>query len=85
MAKPIRILHVIDKFSMDGVNPSSCSRLFAQWIPLHDKNRFQIDVAGLRPRDAAGEFLEQHGIKVFYIEEGKYSPKNINEIGRAHV
>ena len=80
MAEPIRILHVIDKFSMDGVNPSSCSRLFAQWIPLHDKNKFQIDVAGLRPRDAAGAFLEQHGIKVFYIEEGKYSPKNINAI-----
>ncbi len=80
MADPIRVLHVIDKFSMDGVNPSSCSRLFAQWIPLHDKNKFQIDVAGLRPRDAAGVFLEQHGIKVFYIEEGKYSPKNIKAI-----
>ncbi|KAA3612259.1 MAG: glycosyltransferase family 1 protein [Calditrichaeota bacterium] len=80
MADPIRVLHVIDKFSMDGVNPSSCSRLFAQWIPLHDKNKFQIDVAGLRQKDSAGEFLEQHGIKVYYIEEGKYSPKNINAI-----
>ncbi|KAA3653632.1 MAG: glycosyltransferase family 1 protein [Calditrichaeota bacterium] len=80
MADPIRVLHVIDKFSMDGVNPSSCSRLFAQWIPLHDKEKFQVDVAGLRPKDASGAYLEQHGIKVFYIEEGKYSPKNINAI-----
>ncbi|MCA9735959.1 MAG: glycosyltransferase family 4 protein [Deferribacteres bacterium] len=80
MADPIRVLHVIDKFSMDGVNPSSCSRLFAQWIPLHNKEKFQVDVVGLRPKDASGAYLEQHGIKVYYIEEGKYSPKNINAI-----
>ncbi len=80
MARPIRILHVIDKFTMDGVNPSSCSRLFAEWIPKHDPARFQVDVAGLRPRNAAGEYLEKQGIRVYYIAEGKFSPKNIRAI-----
>ncbi len=80
MTEKIRVLHVIDKFTMDGVNPSSCSRLFADWIPLHDSSRFQVDVAGLRPKDAAGEFLEKQGIRVFYIQEGKISPKNIAAI-----
>jgi len=82
MAAPIRILHVIDKFSMDGENPSSCSHLFAEWIPRHDPARFQVAVAGLRPRDAAGEFLERRGIEVHYITEGKFSPKNIGAIAR---
>jgi len=82
MAQPIRVLHVIDKFSMDGVNPSSCSRLFAEWIPLHDKSRFQVDVAGLRAKDAAAKFLESHGIQVFYINKGKISPAIIGEIAR---
>ncbi len=80
MTEKIRVLHVIDKFTMDGVNPSSCSRLFADWIPLHDSSRFQVDVVGLRPRDAAGAFLEKQGITVHYIQEGKFSPKNITAI-----
>ncbi len=82
MAHPIRILHVIDKFTMDGVNPSSCSRLFAEWIPQHDPAGFQVEVAGLRPADAAGRYLEAQGIKVHYISEGKFSPKNISAIAR---
>ncbi len=82
MSQRIRILHIIDKFTMDGVNPSSCSRLFAEWIPQHDAARFEVEVAGLRPRDAAGEFLEKQGIRVHYITEGKMSPANIPAIER---
>lgn len=80
MAEPIRILHVIDKLSMDGVNPSSCSRLFVEWIPRHAPEQFQVQVASLRPPDTAGEFLQRRGIRVHYITKGKFSPKNIAAI-----
>lgn len=83
MRRPIRILHVIDKFSMDGVNPSSCAKLFVEWISRHDPGRFRVEVAGLRPPDPAGQFLEAHNIVVHYLPYGKMSPAHIRAI--AHL
>ena len=76
----IKILHVIDKLTMDGKNPSSCARLFAEWIPRHDKTQFLLKVVSLRARDKAGEYLEENGIDVHYINKGKLSFANIQEI-----
>lgn len=76
----IKILHVIDKLSMDGVNPSSCSKLFVEWHAQHDRSRFKIMVASLRAKDAAGEYLEDHGLEVFYINKGKVSFANVSAI-----
>ncbi len=76
----IKILHVIDKLSMDGVNPSSCSKLFVEWFAQHDRARFKIMIASLRPKDAAGEYLEERGLEVFYINKGKVSFANVSAI-----
>ncbi len=76
----IKILHVIDKLSMDGVNPSSCSKLFVEWCAQHDRSRFKIMIASLRAKDAAGEYLEEHGLEVFYINKGKISFANVSAI-----
>jgi len=76
----IKVLHVIDKLSMDGVNPSSCAQLFVQWIPRHDPARFKVMVANLRPKDRAGQFVEDSGIEVFYINKGKFSFGNVRAI-----
>ncbi len=76
----INILHVIDKLSMDGVNPSSCAQLFAEWFAQHDARRFKIMVANLRAQDAAGEYLQKRGLEVFFIDKGKFSFANVNAI-----
>ncbi len=75
-----KILHVIDKLSMDGVNPSSCSKLFVEWFAQHDRARFKIMIASLRAKDAAGEYLEERGLEVFYINKGKVSFANVSAI-----
>ncbi|MDZ7291258.1 MAG: glycosyltransferase family 4 protein [candidate division KSB1 bacterium] len=75
-----RILHVIDKLSMDGVNPSSCALCFIEWIKHRDSRRFEVMVASLRPRDAAGKHLEEHGLKLFYLDKGKYSFANVSAL-----
>lgn len=76
----INLLHVIDKLSMDGVNPSSCSKLFVEWFAQHERSRFKIMIASLRAKDAAGEYLEDHGLEVFYINKGKVSFANVSAI-----
>jgi glycosyltransferase involved in cell wall biosynthesis len=80
--RKLRILHVIDKLSMDGVNPSSCAVLLTEWCHTLDSDRYDMDVCSLRQPDPAGAYLEEKGISVDYLGYGKISPGNINGIAR---
>ncbi|MDZ7262167.1 MAG: glycosyltransferase [candidate division KSB1 bacterium] len=79
-SEKINVLHVIDKFSMDGVNPSSCSHLFLEWVPRFDPSRFNIFVCGLKRPEPAGRWLENQGIKVFYLHKGKFSLSSVSAL-----
>lgn len=83
MNRKYRILHVIDKLSMDGINPSSCALCFIEWIKHRDSRRFEVMVAALRPRDDSGKYMEERGVQLFYIDKGKYSFANVGAI--AHL
>ena len=78
----INVLHIIDKLSMDGINPSSCAVLIGGWFANMDSERFHMSVCTLRDPDPAGSFLEEKGIKVSYLGHGKISPLNITGISR---
>lgn len=73
MSRKYKILHVLDKLSMDGVNPSSVALCFIEWIKHRDVQHYDVMVASLRARDAASQHLEANGVKMFYIDKGKYS------------
>ena len=75
-----RVLHVIDKLSMDGVNPSSCALSLIEWVAHRDRERFDVMVASLRPLDPAGRHLEDQGVRVFYLTHGKYSFANVGAL-----
>ncbi len=75
--RPIRILHVIDKLSMDGSNPSSCATLIGEWATCLDPALFQVSVCTLPCARAPGEILESKGIPVHYLGLSKYSPRNV--------
>jgi|SRR5688572_421607 len=79
----MKVLHVIDKLSMDRTNPSSCAILLAQWSKhLVDGRDFDLSVCTLRGDDPGGHYLEQKGIRVHYLRFGKFSPRNIGGILR---
>jgi len=80
MSHPHKILHVIDKLSMDAVNPSSIALCFIEWIKHRDAQRYDVMVASLRGRDAASQKLEANGVKMFYIDKGKYSFANVGAL-----
>ena len=73
-------MHIIDKLSMDGINPSSCATLFGEWIPRLDADGFSTTVLTLRKPDFAGKYLEDKGVKVYYQGHGKVSFKNVHGI-----
>lgn len=74
---PIRVLHIIDKLSMDGVNPSSCAVLIRDWAGQLHPEKVDISVTSLRNPDPAGKVLENNCVHVDYIGHGKISYKNI--------
>lgn len=43
----VNVMHIIDKLSMDGTNPSSCTTLFGEWIPRLDADGFSTTVLSL--------------------------------------
>lgn len=71
------ILQVIDKFSMDGINPSSCAYLIRDWRRYADKERFNLIACGLKKEEPAGHIYTDEEIKVFFLGNGKYSIGNI--------
>ena len=67
---------------MDGSNPSSCAVLMGDWFASMDSEQFHMSVCTLRSPDPAGSYLEEMGIKVYYLGHGKISPANITGIAK---
>ena len=76
----LHVIHIIDKLSMDGINPSSCAILLGHILPVHDTQGIQSLVCTLRNPDPGGSYLEKRGMRVLYLGFGKYSPANVKAI-----
>ena len=76
----LHVIHIIDKLSMDGINPSSCAILLGNILPIHEKQGIQSVVCTLRNADPGGGYLERRGIGVRYLAFGKYSLANVKAI-----
>jgi glycosyltransferase involved in cell wall biosynthesis len=71
------ILHICDKFGVDGSMIHGVSRLFLWWFPRYDRDRFDVHLVGLRPPDPAGRHLERFGIPITYLHKSKFSPATL--------
>ncbi len=80
--KKYNVLHVIDKFSMDGVNPSSCAYLIRDWYRYADKDIFNVSACGIKQPEPAAKIFEQAGMACFFLGNGKYTPRNISGLER---
>jgi len=76
----LKILHVIDKLSMDGTNPSSCTILFGGWAKSMAGPECEFEVLSLAQDQQIGDYLRERGIEVFFISSPRYSPKIVGEI-----
>lgn len=77
----MRVLHVIDKLSMDGVNPSSCTVLFGGWNECLVKSGCETLVLSLAQDQEVGDYLRKRGIEDHYCSHRKFSPRIVREIG----
>lgn len=81
-ASSIHVLHVIDKLSMDGKNPSSCTVLFGGWAPYLRSVGCDIEVLSLSNDREIAPYLIEREIPTSFVQSSKLSLANIAEIAR---
>lgn len=77
---PIRVLQVLDKFSIDGKSIHGVARVVSWWARAIDDERFDLNILSLRGRSPAGAYVEDQGGRVFYSDRGKLNPLSIFDI-----
>ncbi|MDZ7372498.1 MAG: glycosyltransferase family 4 protein [candidate division KSB1 bacterium] len=76
----IRVLHVIDKLSMDGVNPSSVARLLVDWNRWAPSSGFEMVVVNLR-YDRGCDFVEENGVRLEWFRSGAFRlPRDVRKV-----
>ncbi len=70
--RPLRVLHVCDKFGVAGSTVHGVSRFLARIIPRFDRARVEPLLVGLRPEDHASAHLRALGLALHCLGKGKF-------------
>tara|TARA_R100000027_G_scaffold2635_2_gene2587 strand:+ start:6474 stop:7598 length:1125 start_codon:yes stop_codon:yes gene_type:complete len=74
----IRVLHIIDKLSVDGSGIHGIARALEWWASRIDPAKVSFRILSLRGREeeAAG-FFENRGIDLKFVKLGKFDPRTV--------
>jgi glycosyltransferase involved in cell wall biosynthesis len=78
----IKILHVIDKLSVDGSKIHGPARQISYRVPYYDANRFEVLICNLKNEDACSEYLRKKGLEVLCLNRSKFNPLIIHDLYR---
>ena len=70
----IRVLHIMDKVSVDGSKMHGPARQIAYRAPYYPRDRVKIMLLNLRGEDLACDSLRRSGIEVVSLNKGKFNP-----------
>ena len=78
----INVLHIVDKLTIRGSNIHGVTKLLSLYIPLFNKEKYNVFLCNLRSRDKGVEYLEQHEIEVTSFDRGKFDVRTLLDIMR---
>jgi glycosyltransferase involved in cell wall biosynthesis len=74
----IRVLHIIDKLSVDGSGIHGIARALEWWATRVDPKEVQFRILSLRGREEeAAEFFEKRGIDLRFVKLGKFDLRTV--------
>lgn len=82
MRNRIKVLHICDKFGVEGSSVHGVSRLFSWWLPRFDTRRYDVRLIGLRKADQACKHLKEQGIDIISLSKGKFDFSTVTELLR---
>lgn len=78
----VRILHVMDKLSVDGSKIAGPARQLAYRLPNYPPERYEVRVCSLRSEDSARDFLAACGVAVTCLGRSKFDPRTLLDLHR---
>lgn len=75
-----RILHIMDKVSVDRSKIHGPARQIAYRVPFYPPERFKVMLCNLRQEDAACDVLRASGVEVVSLNRGKFDPRAFLDI-----
>jgi glycosyltransferase involved in cell wall biosynthesis len=76
------VLLLNDHLGWDGKVMHGVAKLFLQWIPAFNKDKYNVTLCLLRKKDPLHEYFQMRGIKVRFLGKGKYDPSTILSLAR---
>jgi glycosyltransferase involved in cell wall biosynthesis len=80
--KKYKILHVIDKLSVDGSKIHGPGRQISYRVPYYDSDRFEIMLCNLKSEDISSDFLRKKGLRVICLDRSKFNPLTVLDLCR---
>jgi glycosyltransferase involved in cell wall biosynthesis len=77
---PAVVLHLCDKFGVEGSSIHGVTRLFSWWFPRFDKSRFEVTLAGLKRPEPASQRLVDEGVPITHFGRGPFDPRLLADI-----
>jgi glycosyltransferase involved in cell wall biosynthesis len=81
-ARRARILHVMDKLSVDGSRIAGPARLMGYYVPRRPAHRCDVLLCGLRREDGAERELAACGVDVVCLGRSKYDLRALADLER---
>lgn len=78
----IRILHVMDKLSVEGSRIAGPARQIAYRIPAYPKSRYKALLCSLREEPSAQQYLTGHGVDVVCLGRSKFDVRSLIDLHR---
>ena len=77
-----RVLHVLDKFSVDGSKIHGPARQVSYRVPCYDPHRYEVLVCNMRNEDLASAELRMRGLTVVSLGRSKFDPRALTDLCR---
>jgi len=75
-----RILHIMDKVSVDRSKIHGPARQIAYRVPFYPPEQYSVMLCNLRQEDAACDVLRASGVEVVSLNRGKFDPRALFDI-----
>jgi len=79
-SKVHRILHIMDKVSVDRSKIHGPARQIAYRVPFYPPEQYKVMLCNLRQEDAACDVLRASGVEVLSLNLGKFDPRAFFDI-----
>ncbi len=79
----IKLLHIMDKVSVDGSKIHGPARQLAYRIPFYEEGEYDVRLINLRNEDPACDVIREAGLGVVSLDRGKFDLRALGDIRNA--